>query len=169
MSNIKSIKSTLQKGFKASKGKLLKDKSSTEKTEPSIAAESPQLACQISVEVNEEEPGLYAEVDEEKMIDLPLPKPRQLPKQQKPTAFVHPSSMPPTARQKKFKDLDNKELVSRLNLCGLSDFANFCQNEKLNGKFFQNMAAEILEKNMNLKGIQLAKFIQMRDENWIPS
>lgn len=168
------IKSSLQKGFKGAKGIASKGKTSTEKTGPSIVTESSKTARPISTMVDDdEEPGLYSEVDETLMIDVTPPKPHKhlkgVQKQQKPTAFVHPSTMSPTIRQKQFKDLDNNELVSRLIICGLTDFADFCKNEKLNGSFFQNMSTETLQKNVNLKGIQLAKFIQMRDENWIPS
>lgn len=71
--------------------------------------------------------------------------------------------------KKMFKDLNCQELVDRLKFCGLSEIANMCQTERLNGAFFDNLSDETLRDTMDLKGIQLAKFKQMRDENWVPS
>lgn len=87
---------------------------------------------------------------------------------QKPTAHVAPSNSHQGDKTRQFKDLNNVELVQRLQLCGLDEFARFCKKENLNGAFFTNMSKEYLSNEMNLTGIPLSKFLQMRDINWIP-
>lgn len=88
---------------------------------------------------------------------------------QKPTAHVAPSNSHSRKEIKLFKDLNNTELVERLTKCGLNDFAEFCRKERLNGTFFMNITKETLEKEMDLTGIPLFKFLQMKDNNWMPT
>lgn len=90
-------------------------------------------------------------------------------RKEKPMARVIPSSKHTGDTRKPFNDLNNDELVERLNFCNLPDFAKFCKKEKLNGAFFKNLSKEDLTEGMNLKGIMLHKFLQMRDYNWVPS
>lgn len=132
---------------------------------------------------------VYDEVDEWKMNSCPYkPLPKRKPamctvggnepcsplspttvQREKPTARVIPSSNLSGDFKKEFKDLNSDELVDRLNVCSLHDFAKFCKKEKLNGAFFTNVSTETLSNDMNLKGIPLHKFIQMRDHNWVPT
>ncbi|KAL4236927.1 hypothetical protein ACF0H5_005313 [Mactra antiquata] len=91
--------------------------------------------------------------------------------QTKPTAKVQPQNVyaEPFCGAKLFYDLSTDELVERLRLGGLDELAELCFKEKLNGAFFHNINKERLKKVMGLKNLQLAKFLQMRDENWIPT
>ncbi|XP_045158946.2 uncharacterized protein LOC123524663 [Mercenaria mercenaria] len=69
---------------------------------------------------------------------------------------------------KLFNDLTNEELVERLQLCNLPDMADICKTENLDGEFFADVTPEFLKETMCLQGIKLAKFLKMRDENWVP-
>lgn len=140
----------------------------------------------VKVALDEED---YDQVDEWKMADFPrayqrppppLPvnsgaqsdtktyiKPSEV--NQRPTAHVVPSNSHLGVKTKQFKDLNNVELVQRLKLCGLDEFASFCEKENLNGAFFTNISKETLSNEMNLTGVPLYKVIQMRDTNWFPT
>ena len=132
------------------------------------------------------EKGLYDDINETTMLDFTGPESptssapdrkrykdsylravKYYEKKDKPMALVQPVKVNPTGK-KPFKDLNNQELVDRLRQCGLTEISDFCKKEGLDGSFFSNLPKEALEKDMNIKGIQLAKFIQMRDLNWVP-
>lgn len=108
---------------------------------------------------------MYDEVDEQNMdymaksrvvgYDTP-PHPR-------PVARVLP-----TACQKRFSELTIHELVERLKNGKLASMAEFCEKERLNGSFFKHMSKEDIQKTFSLSGVDLMKFVQMMDKNWIP-
>lgn len=76
----------------------------------------------------------------------------------------------PAANRKQFIELNCDEVAERLRKCGLSDIAVMCEEDKtINGEFFQNLNEEDLKKYFNISGLRLAKFLQMRDSNWVPS
>jgi hypothetical protein len=68
---------------------------------------------------------------------------------------------------KLFQDLSSEELVERLILCNLHDTAALCKEEKLDGSFFTDETPESLKDAFGLQGLKLAKFLKMRDENWV--
>ncbi|XP_060576154.1 uncharacterized protein LOC132733515 isoform X2 [Ruditapes philippinarum] len=68
---------------------------------------------------------------------------------------------------KLFQDLSSEELVERLILCNLHDTAAICKEEKLDGSFFTDETPESLKDAFGLQGLKLAKFLKMRDENWV--
>lgn len=69
---------------------------------------------------------------------------------------------------KPFKDLTNEELVERLTLCNIPDVAEICKAENLDGAFFEDSTVDFLKETMGLQGLKLAKFLKMKDENWVP-
>lgn len=187
-----SHKSTLEK--KSSKGLMTNLRDSLQKTfrrsreyiptrflnkkaqeNPTAAPSEKETSSDDHEQEQEEDANLYAELDEKKMEKsfdnhIKSDKEKHLEnRHQKPTAYVQPSSSRAAVRRKLFTDLNQEELVDRLNACGLKDFASFCKKEKLNGSFFKGTSTKTLQDKMNLKGIVLAKFIQMRDENWVPT
>lgn len=90
----------------------------------------------------------------------------------KPTAKVSPTNSiyeHSLSGKKLFRELSTVELVDRLKQGGLNDLSDLCRRERLNGSFFLNLSKDTLKKTMGLKNLQLAKFLQMRDENWIPT
>lgn len=69
---------------------------------------------------------------------------------------------------KPFQDLTNEELVERLTLCNIPDLAEICKAENLDGAFFEDSTVDFLKETMGLQGLKLAKFLKMKDENWVP-
>ena len=83
------------------------------------------------------------------------------------TSNITERSDKPKTTNKLFQDLTNEELVDRLKLCNLSDLADTCRDEKLDGAYFTDETPESLKETFMLQGIKLAKFLKMRDENWV--
>ncbi|XP_045158947.2 uncharacterized protein LOC123524664 isoform X2 [Mercenaria mercenaria] len=183
---VSNIKSTF-KGFKGSKEKT-GTKSVDGSSDKMVTNATQRASLQAHSDDEEEIQGLYEEINESEMMKSPFPITQKSLKDSveadkgthmktiqyhekpvKPTALVQPSKVTHSENRKLFKDLNNKELIQRLQLCGLPEMANFCEKEKLNGSFFKTVKSETLKRDMNLKGIQLAKFIQMRDANWVPT
>lgn len=88
---------------------------------------------------------------------------------QRPEAVVSPSSSNSSRQTHKLlKDLTNEELVERLHLCNIPDLADICKSENLDGAFFEDVSVDFLKETMGLQGLKLAKFLKMKDENWVP-
>ncbi|XP_052257644.1 uncharacterized protein LOC127862522 isoform X2 [Dreissena polymorpha] len=76
---------------------------------------------------------------------------------------------PASADQKCFKQLSCDELVKRLRQCALLELAQMCENDRLDGSFFESLDDHTLTTVFNLKSVNLLKFKKMRDSNWLPS
>ncbi|KAL4236925.1 hypothetical protein ACF0H5_005311 [Mactra antiquata] len=122
------------------------------------------------------EDAIYEEVDEEDIKDGVKKKNVYTPNPTRVTDFNSPDRSRdniPVARvkpsiQAEFCELSVIELYERLLQADLITMANYCKKENLDGAFFKDMTKKDMEDIFKMHGVNLLKFMQMKEGNWMP-